>query len=195
MQGVADLAIPLSLEMLFRSKASELQGDYLSAESAVGAAFEPPEMVTVLGATLGNPLTDPLPTTSNPTSAVDEDGDGQLGVTLDATTMLCPEKESLYIALRTVVRLSGTVTSTDLIAGEVGRAGLLDQSVLGYSADCMATAAGLAITILEGNTFQARRVGLEYDVNGNGNVTCGEIVQAAPELFGAYWSGVSDCTE
>lgn len=60
-------------------------------------------------------------------------------------------------------------------------------SVLDYSDPCMSAAADLPIELLDGATFKAVRVDASYDINDNGNVTCGEIVVAAEALFGAYW--------
>lgn len=185
-EGIAQIGVPLSLEMLIRSKDTEAEGEHLSAEQPVGAAFTPPDMLMVLGAHLDDPLADPLPTAANPAGAFDEDEDGQVGVTLSVLSLLCPARELLFAAIRAAVHLSGTVDSLDLITGTVDP--VLDQSVLGYSDPCLAAAAGLPVKIREGSTFQALRVGDELDLNENGNVTCGEIVEAAPLLFGEYWS-------
>ncbi|MBI4699691.1 MAG: hypothetical protein HY744_00755 [Deltaproteobacteria bacterium] len=182
----AELRVPLVLEMLIRSKGQEVQGEYLSADEPVGASFAPPEVLVVLGATLAKPGTDPLPTPEDPATARDEDRDGKPGVTLLASTAICVQTEKLYVAVRATGALSGTVESLDAVAGQAQSA--LDQSVLGYSHECLSIAAGLSIEILPGATFRAVRVGSQLDVNHNGNVTCGEIVLAAPALFGSFWS-------
>lgn len=184
--GVVDLTIPLALEMLLRSKAEEHLGDYLSADDPVGARFEPPDLFSLIGAELDDPRNDPLPTQANPLSALDEDDDGHPGVTVYADTLLCAQQESVFVALRTVGTMSGTVHSADSFDGTLEP--VLEQSVLGYSHDCMATAAALDIEILPGSSFRAVRLGDSFDIDENGNITCGEIVEAAAELFGAYWA-------
>jgi len=182
---VAELSIPLAVEKVLRAKDMEAEGEYLSAEEPEGAVLSPPELFTLLGAELADPKTDPLPTAESPAAALDEDEDGAPGVTLQATTVLCASPEVLYGAVRSSALLDGTVESADRIVGNADA--LLEQSVLGYSHDCLAAAAGLTIEILPGNTFQAVRVDMDLDVNEICNVTCGEIVLAAPTLFGAYW--------
>jgi len=183
--GVAELEIPLALEMLVRSKDAQHTGDYLSSADPVGADFAPPDVLVVLGAKLTKPATDPLPTADNLSSALDEDDDGQPGISLLAKTVLCAGKEAAYAALRSGATISGKVESYDRIVGSVKP--VLDQSVLGFSDPCMAAAADLPIEILPGSEFEAIRVSDALDLNENGNVTCGEIVAAAPQLFGSYW--------
>jgi hypothetical protein len=185
--GVAELDIPLELEMLIRAKAVEEEGEHLSSEQAVGAQWTPPMVTVVLGADLADPEVDPLPTADNLFNALDEDDDGQPGVTLLASTLLCAEKEAAYAALRAGALIDGTVEDADTISGTVEP--VLEQSVLGFSDPCMAAAADLPVEVLPGSSFRAVRTNDEHDVNDNGNVTCGEIVVAAPELFGDYWLG------
>jgi hypothetical protein len=64
----------------------------------------------------------------------------------------------------------------------------LNQSVLGFSDECMAAAARINITIQPGSPFRAVRVGDAEDFDGNGNVSCPEIEIAAPRLFDDYWA-------
>jgi hypothetical protein len=183
---VAELQIPLVLEKLIRTKDAESEGPYLSASEPLGATLTPPETLVLIGAELASPASDPLPTAASPAAAIDEDGDGHLGVTLHASTVLCDDKESAYVALRVGVSIGGKVETLDRISGSVTP--MLDQSVLGFSDPCMAAAADLPIDILVGSRFVALRTSDALDLNDNGNVTCGEIVAAAPALFGDYWA-------
>jgi hypothetical protein len=187
-EGVAELTIPIDLELLIRSKVQDEVGMFLDAEDPsdpVGATFTPYDLFALLGAALDNPALDPLPTAAALETAVDDDGDGSPGITLLADVLFCDQREEVYAALRTGTSLVGTVDSLDAITGSA--APTLEQSVLGFSNDCLAAASDLPIEILEGSSFRAVRVSDALDINENGNVTCGEIVEAAPDLFGPYW--------
>jgi hypothetical protein len=122
----------------------------------------------------------------NPAGAIDEDHDGNPGVTINANVVTCPDWRNLYVALRTNGTSSGTVETPDVIegTGDVH----FDFSVLGYDDPCLAVASTLNIKIYPGSPFRAQRVGAEEDVDHNGNVSCPEIVINAPKLFGDYWS-------
>lgn len=184
-EGLAELTVPLALELLIRSKDSDETGAFLSSEEPIGATFTPKPLFLVLGAELASPDVDPLPTADAPASAFDEDGDGEPGITLAAEVVFCQKPEEAYAALRTGATMTGTVEDLDTISGSVEPS--LEQSVLGISDECLAAGTDLPIEIVPGATFRAVRVGEELDLNANGNVTCGEIVEAAPSLFGAYW--------
>ncbi len=184
-EGLAEITIPPALENLIQTKADDRTGRFLSSADPVGARYTPDPAFFLIGAELESPETDPMPDQDDLTGALDEDGDGQPGVTLVASAIVCDEPAELYAALRTRAGLSGTVTDLNTIEGEVDP--VLDQSVLGFSDPCIAVAADLPIEVDDGNTFLARRVGNEEDLDGNGNVSCTEIVRAAPTLFGEYW--------
>jgi hypothetical protein len=183
--GVAELSLPPALERVLRSKAIEDEGDFLSMADPVGAIFDPPASALVLGAELASPLTDPLPTMDDLATAVDEDEDGQPGVTVDARTILCREPEQAYAAIRAIADLSGTVEDLDTITGGVAPG--LDQSILATSDPCLAAASTLVITVREGSSFRAIRVGDAEDYDMNGNVSCPEIAYYAAPLFGDHW--------
>ena len=181
---IATLAIPQKLQSIIESRSVENDGDYLSSSSVLGAAYLPPQFVEVLGASLANPATDPLPTMEAGAS-VDDDGDGNPGVTLAAQVATCSSVQELYVALRASGILSGTVQTPDLIKGYAQIH--LDESVLGYSDDCLSAAAKIQIVVEPDSPFRAQRVGAAEDIDGNGNVSCPEIVLGAPSIF-ADWS-------
>jgi hypothetical protein len=184
-EGLAELTVPIALELVMRKKVIDVEGRYLSSPRPLGATLSPPELLVVLGADLADPLADPLPTAADPTGAVDEDADGEAGVTLRAKTVLCDAEERVFVVLRARNLLTGTVESVDRITG--GAQPGLDFSVLGYSHRCLAASADLPIEIVPGSTFRALRTTPPLDLDGNGNVVCGEIVEAAPSLFGDFW--------
>lgn len=186
-EGVAELTIPPATEAVIRTKADEREGDYLSrAEPLAGADYLPEAGTIVVGASLTDPETDPLPTPQDLTTASDEDDDGQPGVTVAATALVCEEQEELYVALRVAAPLVGTVEDENTITGTVSPE--LEQSVLGYSDACLAAAAQLPIEIRDGSSFRAVRMETATDLDRNGNMSCEEIVLAAPSLFGEYWT-------
>lgn len=184
-EGVAELGIPPELGGVIREKSVETSGPFLSSDVPIDATYQPPPSLIVAGASLGDPASDPLPTPEQPETAVDEDVDGNPGVTVLAKTVTCEQSERLYVALRTGAALSGTVESFDRIEGLADAS--LDQSVLGYSHDCLSVASGLKIQVEPDSPFSAVRVGDAQDVDRNGNVSCPEITLAAAELFGDYW--------
>jgi hypothetical protein len=179
--NVATLQIPPKLQDLLASKATEVDGDFLSNANVVGAAYVPTPFLSLAGAKLSNEANDPLPTQTDPSTAIDEDQDGNPGVTLLAKVLTCTDTEQLYVALRTTGALSGTVQTPDVITGKVDVH--LDQSIVGWSNDCLATAAKIQILIVPGSPFRAQRVGNAEDIDHNGNVSCPELVANAPNIF------------
>lgn len=184
-QGVATLQIPPALQTLLAAKATENEGNYISSDAVALAAYTPPPFLVTAGAKLASPATDPLPTMMDPSAAIDEDGDGHPGVTVFANVLTCTSLEQLYVALRTSGSLVGTVQTPDVITGKVDVH--YDQSILGFSNDCLATAEKITIDIHPGSPFRAQRVGDEIDLDHNGNVSCPEMVLSADQIF-ADWS-------
>jgi hypothetical protein len=183
--NVATLAIPPALQTLIQTKSVEVEGPYLSSPAVLEAAYTPPPFLLVIGASLGTPAIDPLPTLMNMAGEVDEDMDGNPGVTLDANVLTCTTDQKLYVALRTSGTTTGTISSPDTIDGTTDVH--VDQSVLGYSDPCLATAVNITIQVMPGAPLHAQRVGAAEDVDMNGNVSCPEILLAAPTLFGDAW--------
>jgi hypothetical protein len=183
--GVASLSFTHAAEDAIRSHVLEFQGDYLSAADPLHAVFAPPRATVVIGAMLAMPETDPLPTMMNPSLAIDEDHDGNPGVTIDATAVVCRDPQQAYAAFRASVLLNGTVDDLDVFQGTADPT--VDQSVLGYTDGCLSVATSLNVMVRPGSTFHAHRVGDAEDLDHNGNVSCPEIAWAAPGFFGDYW--------
>ena len=179
--GVAELAIPPALDSLVRSKITEDEGAFLSAPDPIGATFTPPTFAVILGADLEEPLTDPLPTLEMPDSAIDEDEDGQPGVTIAAETLLCRQPEEAYIALRLLANVTGTIDDLDEFGGVVDAT--IEPTFLGFSDMCLSAAAELLIEPAPGSAFRAVRMGDAQDLDGNGNISCPEIAWLAPQIF------------
>jgi hypothetical protein len=184
--SAATLIIPPRLEAVLGTIAIENEGPFLSAADPIGAMIATPEVVVVLGADLNDPANDLLPTMEMPGSAIDQDDDGNPGVTIDADTVLCRNPpEQLYLALRARVTMTATIDDVDRFTGSVTPG--LEQSVLGISDRCLSVASDIPITLLEGSSFTALRVGESEDLDGNGNVSCPELSYYAAPLFGEYW--------
>ena len=83
-----------------------------------GIAFEAENYVEVRGATLASPLADPLPTDPLDPRVIDQDGDGQPGMTVRVTVLAIVEGET-YIVQRVQYRLTGWVLGPDRIEGRI----------------------------------------------------------------------------
>jgi hypothetical protein len=179
--NVVTLDIPAALQELIEATSSETTGNYLSNPAILEAAYIPPPFLDVLGAAdLTNPATDPLPTMDSGI-ATDDDNDGHPGVTLIAQTVTCTSAEQLYVALRVSGELAGTVQTLDVITGLAQIH--LDESVVGYSDPCLAVASTITITVEPNSPYRAQRVGAAQDINGDGNVSCPEIIDQASSIF------------
>ena len=156
-EGVALITLPEAVLELLRGRPFETEGEFLTGTEA-GATYQPDIQFFALGVdfTGRDPFTAPLPTKDDLTFALDEDGDGEPGVTLEVDTATCPEVERLYVAMRTTVDMQGTARSSDALSGAI--TATLDQSVLGFSDPCLEIAAGLRPEVQEGSTFRAVRV-------------------------------------
>jgi hypothetical protein len=193
----AALKIPPELQALMQTKTIENEGDYLANAGAIGGAYAPPLSQILVGANLQNPDSDPLPELDDPKTpeneaetAIDEDKDGNPGVSLLASIVTCGSVgevyKKLFVALRTKVELTGNVLTADEIQGKADVD--LDQSVVGYDDECLATAAQINILIEPGSPFTAKRVGSAEDIDKNENVSCPELAAEAVQLFGDYWA-------
>lgn len=184
--GTATLQIPPALQALIQTKSGEEEGEFLQGTGTL--KYAPPPFLIVVGAKLTNPATDPLPTQLDLGSAIDEDLDGNPGVTLGAKVFTCPGDswEKLFVALRTSGTLTGSIPTPDLITGKVDVK--FADSVVGFSNDCLSAAAMLKIEVMPGSPFKAIRTTPDDDIDQNGNVSCPEIVLRAPVTFGPEWN-------
>ena len=183
--GIAEITVPEAARDIIESQVVETEGDYLLCET-----YDPPDYATILGADLsaGDPMTDPLPDIDNPDTASDDDADDKPGITLQVKTALCGEDPvDIYVAIRTVVDLKGTVMNTNTIFGDPGIS--LEWSILGYSDDCLEMAGNLEIIMMPDNTFIARRIdgkhgSVDLDADDDGEVSCEEFMPNIDQVFG-----------
>ncbi len=182
-EGAAELIVPPALMDFLRSRTVELEGTFLSRDAPVGgASLDPPPALFVAGAALDDPEHDPLPSADDLDRAVDDDGDGHPGVTIEAKVLTCEATAQVYVALRTGATLHGEVAGGDAISGQADV--WLDQSVLGVSDDCVAPAANIRVDIVPGSTFEARRAPSSWDVDGDGRIDCTELQGGAASDLG-----------
>lgn len=186
-EGIAEIDLPEAVQELIRSKAQEREGDFLNC-AGPGATYDPPSYTVTLGFDTENCdlATDPLPTKDDTACMKDEDGDGKPGVTVLVKAMSCPagEKVDLYVAMRSVIDFCGRVEDANNVSGLLEPQ--FEQSILGYSDDCLAMAEGLAVDIT-GGSFTAKRVDangdINLDANSDGRVDCAEFSSRVEEVF------------
>ena len=94
---------------------------YQISEDAQGVALAGTQAVEVLGAKLADDSTDSIPTSADDDSVVDQDGDGQPGVTVDisAKAAFVTIKGKVYLVQRTITQETGRLESAELIRGNI----------------------------------------------------------------------------
>jgi len=90
--------------------------------------FESSTYVEVRGALLEDPVSDPLPTDPEDPRVIDQDEDGEPGMTVRITLLGILEGET-YVVQRMSYRLSGVVVGSDRIEGTIEWSD--EQTVLG----------------------------------------------------------------
>jgi hypothetical protein len=145
----------------------------------LGATLMPPEGLVVVGAELANPRTDPLPTSPDDARVRDDDGDGAPGVTVFSS--LAGEQHATY---RNRGQLIGRIQSSNRIDGSIPGelVAVTETSVLG------AGNGFLPVTTPLPGVFQLVRVdgrlgSVDVDTDGDGTITCSEILDASSSLF------------
>ena len=174
-EGVAEMVLPPPVLDLLQARPMVVTGNFLD-----GNSYAPPPQAFSLGVDFEgrDEFTAALPSEDDLTHALDEDADGNPGVTVDVEAVLCGQTQQIYAAFRTVVDLAGRVESADLITGTV--APVLDQAILGVSDDCLLAAKALQPEVAEGSTFKAVRIDA-----GVGAVTCDDMLADLDTLFPA----------
>ena len=87
-------------------------------ETEAGILFEAARYLEVRGAVLDDPAGDPLPTEADDPRVIDQDGDGNPGMTVRVTILGIVEGET-YIVQRVAYRLSGRLVAPDRIEGRI----------------------------------------------------------------------------
>ena len=146
-----------------------------------GAPYVAEELVEVWGATVGR--TEPLPADPDDPAVVDQDGDGNPGVTLVLGTDFC----DLYVARRGRYRMAGQVLSPGRIEGTFWSK--VEKNVLASTSPLCSSPNVIEDAPSPNRFVLARADGatgtLDLDLDGDGDVTCDEIAQAEPVLRSA----------
>lgn len=148
------------------------------ADVAIGALFDPPESVVISGAELDAPG-DELPTSEDDDRVRDSDGDGRPGVTV--VNSLGGEQN---ITFRNTGDTVGVIESSNRIVGstEGNMVALPESSVLG-AGDAFIPEMESIPSIFEMVRVDGQHGAPDMDTNGDGSVSCNEIVDAADFLF------------
>lgn len=139
-------------------------------ELAVGAEYSAPDLLTVYGADLEDPWTEPLPEDGSDARVLDTDADGHPGITSIIDGWIGDGYAEVYVAQRTITDLVGTLVRQDRLEGHIYMG--LEQTILGASeGDDWATQDG----------FQSKQDGVPehnfFIVQAlSGPVTCEELL-------------------
>jgi hypothetical protein len=171
--NVTDTAPPA-----FVSAIPPVHATFSLASVALGALFDPPQSIVVSGANLVHP-TDALPTDPNDPRVVDSDGDGRPGVTV--VNSLAGEQN---ITFRNTGHTKGKILSGNRVLGdELGDlTALPESSVLGVGNSFLPQLQNVPST-WEMVRVDGKNGSANMDTNGDGEVSCQEIVDAASFLF------------
>jgi len=144
-------------------------------ETEEGIRFEQLPYVEVRGAILQNPAEDPLPNDVDDPRVVDQDGDGQPGMTVRVTVLGIVEGET-YIVQRVRYRLLGFVIGPDRIEGRIEWAD--EQVVLEATNELLETdTIGAPAPEPEASRFVMIRADTSW--------TCETLRERLPELLGS----------
>jgi hypothetical protein len=146
-----------------------------------GGLYQSGPIPSVWGIELDNPLTDALPQEGDleDERITDSDGDGQPGATLKLGGDFC----DLWVVQRDVATVSGTLQADGSIEG-TGTT-VTDQVVLGASNDFCGQAFDTTPNP-GGGYFKMVRAdarGINLDIDGDGEVSCQEIIDAQESLI------------
>lgn len=156
----------------------QVRATFTLDDVVLGTAWAPPPSVVVSGAALES-ATEALPTDADDARVRDSDADGAPGVTV--VSSLGGEQN---ITFRNTGETRGVVVSSNRIVGEsIGdMTALPESSVLG-AGNAFLPAFESVPSVFEMVRVDGRGGAADMDTNGDGEVTCTEIVDAADFLF------------
>ncbi|MEE2789845.1 MAG: hypothetical protein VX589_21065, partial [Myxococcota bacterium] len=128
-----------------------------------------------------------LPDSSDDERVVDQDEDGQPGVTLKVTNDSGDEICEVYVVQRTIFQLEGTVVSRRRVSGEVRSTS--SKTVLASSA-ALCASGDIAPSFAPSRFFlvriDGREEGIDLDEDMSGRVDCDEVRSGLREALGTY---------
>ncbi|MFC2100012.1 hypothetical protein ACFLSF_04195 [Candidatus Bipolaricaulota bacterium] len=143
-------------------------------ETDAGISFEQPTYVEVRGAALSDPLAEALPIDPLDPRVIDQDGDGQPGMTVRVTILGIIQGET-YVVQRVQYRLSGWVVDPDRIEGRIEW--IDEQSVLAATNSLLETD---TIGVPDPDPAAHRFVMVRVDLQS----TCDELRDRLEEILG-----------
>lgn len=128
-----------------------------------------------------------VPPSADDERVVDQEGDGNPGVTFPVTTRNGRSICEVYVAQRIRAALEGRVRNARRIEGAAATG--TDKAVLAASTELCAS--GDVVPNMAGNRFSLVRIdgvdgAPDADMNGDGAVDCGELREGIEALMGAY---------
>ena len=133
--------------------------------------FETAESAWVIGASLEDPLTEPLPTSADDARVLDVELDGEPGVTLTL------ENWDIYGAMRLLFRLQGELESDGVLTGQAEIA--METAVFGDTVPLINVASSLA-SAREDTTVISESHRFELTRMTRGSLSCEQAFDGAP---------------
>ncbi len=157
--GASSISFPAAIINAFQTRR------YTYTFDEGGQSLNLKDGVEVLGAQLSNPFQDSLPRDKNDARVIDQDRDGQIGVTVKVKAQVIITVEGdLYVAQRTFWQESAKVESDNLISGRVDWK--QEQYTLGAS-NPLFTAITPSVETLPNESFvNMKRLPAALDCNG-----------------------------
>lgn len=156
-----------------------VEHDFSLDGAKLGATWKPPASIVVVGAELADPEHEALPTEADDPRVRDDDDDGQPGVTV--LNSLGGEQS---VAFRNVGRTEGRVVSSTRIEGnELGSLlAVTETSVFGIGGSFLPPREALP-SVVQLLRVDGRYGAPDVDVDGDGNVSCDELLVSSASLF------------
>jgi hypothetical protein len=156
----------------------QVRAAFALPDVALGATFDPPPSVVVSGAALESP-TEALPTSPNDARVRDSDGDGRPGVTV--INSLAGEQN---VTFRNTGDTRGVVRSSNHVEGAtVGDLTALPESSVLSASNGFLPKFESVPSVWEMVRVDGRHGSPNMDTNGDGDISCAEIVDARAFLF------------
>jgi hypothetical protein len=141
----------------------------------LGASYEPPPSIVVVGADLDDPEHDELPTDETDPRVVDADDDGEPGVTVQNSL-----GGAQHIVFRNISVGTGRVLSSNHIVGDEpgDLLATTETSVFGIGGSFLPDTTALG-SVVELVRIDGRFGSVDADADNDGEVTCAELLDVA----------------
>lgn len=149
---------------------------YEISQNGDQVALKSAPLTEILGAQLNDPERDSLPKEASDARVIDQDGDGQPGVTVEvsARALLVKVSGRVYFAQRTTSQEIGKAVSSDRIEGTVDWS--TEQRILGSDSTILSAVTPSITPLVDRSTFIMRKV--------SDNTSCADLIATHDQLFG-----------